>query len=91
MLIARLATVKSEEKRKIRVVGIEKIERTKVEDVIAGYSREKSVEEVVFFFIKLSVVDAKDFIEFSTCTVHLRQFEVVNHDGQRKMAEVVPV
>ena len=91
MRIARLATVKSEEKRKIRVVGIEKIERTKVEDVIAGYSREKSVEEVVFFFIKLSVVDTKDFIEISTCTVHLRHFEVVNHYGQRKMAEVVPV
>src|SRR5205823_3183416 len=91
MRIARLATVKSEEKRKIRVVGIEQIERTQVEDVIPRYCREECVEEIVFFFVELGVMDAEDFVEISTCAVHLRQIQVINHDGQRKVAEVIPM
>src|SRR5258707_409996 len=89
MRIARLATVKCEEKRKIRVVGIEQVERTQVEDVIARYCREKCVEEIVFFFVDLGVMDAEDFVEICTCAVHLRQIEVVNYNGQRKVAVVI--
>ena len=91
MAIARLATVKGEEKREIRVVGVEQIQGTQVEDVIAGNRREKSVQEVVFFFVELGVMDAEDFVEVGAGAVHLGQIEVVNHDGQRKLAEVIPV
>jgi len=54
MRIARLATVKCEEKRKIRVVGIEQVERTQVKDVIARTAARKCVEEIVFFFVDLA-------------------------------------
>ena len=83
--------MKGEEKGEIRVVGVEQIQGAQVEDVIAGNRREKGVEEVVFFFIELGIVDAEDLIEVGACAVHLGQIEVVNHDGQRKVAEVVPV
>jgi hypothetical protein len=43
MEVARLATVKGEEKREIRVVGVEQIQGTQVEDVVAGYRRKKGV------------------------------------------------
>ena len=39
-----------EEKREIRVVGIEQVQRTQVEDVIAGDRRKKCVEQVVFSY-----------------------------------------
>jgi hypothetical protein len=43
MAISRLATVKGEEKREIRVVGVEQIQGTQVEDVVAGNRRKKGV------------------------------------------------
>ena len=43
MLIARLATVKGEQKREIGVVGVKQIQGTQVEDVVAGDRREKGV------------------------------------------------
>ena len=83
--------MKGEEKREIRVVGVEQIQGTQVEDVVAGNRREKGVQEVVFFFVELGVVDAEDFIEVGARPVHLGHVEVVNHDGERKLAEVIPV
>src|SRR5882762_508357 len=41
MLIARLATVKGEQKREIRIVGVEQIQVTEIKDVVAGDCREK--------------------------------------------------
>ena len=43
MEVARLATVKGEEEREIRVIGVEQIQGTQVEDVVARNRREKSV------------------------------------------------
>src|ERR1700722_7969098 len=43
MLIARLATVKGEEKREVRVVGVEQVQRTQVEDVVTWNRGEKGV------------------------------------------------
>ena len=36
-------------------------------------------------------MNAEDLIKLSACAVHLRQIEVVNYNGQRKVAEVIPV
>jgi len=82
MGIARLATVKGKEKREVRVIRIEQIQRAQVEDVIAGDCRKKGVQEVVFFFVELGIMDAEDFVEVSACPVYLRQVEIVNDDGQ---------
>ena len=90
MRISRLATVKGEEKREICIVGVEQIQGTQVEDVVAGNRREKGVQKVVFFFIELGIVDAEHFIKIGAGAVHLGHFEVVNHDGEGKLAKVVP-
>src|ERR1019366_4100684 len=91
MEVARLATVKGEEKREIRVVGVEHVERTQVEDVVAGNHCQKGVQKIVFFFIELGIVDAENFIEVCACLVHLGPVQVVNHDGEGKLAKVIPV
>ncbi len=82
MAIARLATVEGEQKREIGIVGVEQIQVAEIEGVVAGNRREKCVQEVVFLFVELGVVDAEDFVEFGARPVHLRQVEVVNHDGE---------
>jgi hypothetical protein len=81
MGIARLATVKGEEKREIRIVGVKQIQGAQVVSVVAGNRRKKSIQQVVFFFIELSIVDTEYLIEVGACPVHLGHVEVVNHDG----------
>src|SRR5208282_1479613 len=81
MGIARLATVKGEEKREIRIVGVQQIQGTQVVSVVAGNRREKSIQQVVFFFIELGIVNAEHLIEVGGCSVDLGHVEVVNHDG----------
>src|SRR5882724_2763085 len=78
MLIARLATVQRKEKRKIRVVGIEQIQVTEVEDVVAGDCREKCVQKIVFFLVELRVMDAEHFVEFRARAVDLGRVEVID-------------
>src|ERR1019366_10612599 len=91
MEVARLATVKGEEKREIRIVGVEQIQGAQVEDVVAGNRREKGVQEVVFFFIELGIVDAEYLIEVGARPVYFGHVEVVNHDGERELTKVIPV
>ena len=91
MTIPRLATVKGEEKREICIVSIEEIQGTQVEDVVAGNRREKGVQKVVFFFVELGIVDAENFVEVGARPIHFGQVEVVNNNGQRKVAKVIPV
>jgi len=90
MRVPRLATVESEEKGIIRVIGIEKIQRTEVKSVIAGNRREKCVQEIVFLFVELGIVNTEDLIELGACTVHLRRVQVIDDDGEGKLAEIVP-
>jgi hypothetical protein len=59
MPVLRLATVESEEKGIIRVIGIEKIQGTEVKSVVAGNCREKCVQEIVFLFVELGIVNTK--------------------------------
>ncbi len=71
MRIARLATVKGEEKREIRIVGVKQIQGAQVVSVVAGNRRKKSIQQVVFFFIELSIVDTEDLIEVGACPITL--------------------
>ena len=84
MEVARLATVEGEEERKIRVIGVQQIQGTQVEDVVAGNRREKSVQEVVFFFIELGVMDAENFIEVGARPVHFGDIKVIDDYSERK-------
>jgi hypothetical protein len=91
MAIPRLATVKGEEEREIRIVGVEQIQGTQVEDVVAGNRREKGVQKVVFFFIELGIVDTENLVEVGARPVYFGHVEVVNHDSQRELTKVIPV
>ena len=82
MPIPRLATVEGEEKGKIRVVRVEQVEGAEVEDVIAGNRREKCVQQVVFLFVKLRVMNAEHLVELGACPVHFGQVEVIDDDGE---------
>ena len=73
--------MKGEEKREIGVVGVEQIQGAQVVSVVAGNRGEKGVQQVVFFFIELGIVNAEHLIEVGACPVHLGHVEVVNHDG----------
>ena len=82
MLIARFTTVEGKEERKVGVVRVEQVEVAKVEDVIAGNSREKCVQQVVFLFVELRVVNAEDFVELGARPVHFGKVEVIDNDGE---------
>jgi len=82
MQVPTLATVESEEKRIIRVIGIEKIQRPEVKRVVAGNCLEKRVEKVVFLFVELGIVNTKNLIELGACTVHLRRVQVIDDDSE---------
>ncbi len=43
MRVAMLATVEGEEERKVSIIGVEQVERAKVEGGVARYCREKRV------------------------------------------------
>ena len=82
MPIARVATVECEEERKIRVVGVEQVQVTQVEDVIARNRREECVQHVVLLLVELRIVNAEDFVEFGARPVHFGKVEVIDDDGE---------
>jgi hypothetical protein len=90
MPVPRLATVESEEKGIIRVIGIEKIQRTEVKSIIARNRGEKCVQQIVFLFVELAIVNAEDLIELGACPVHLRWVQIIDDDGEGKLPEIVP-
>src|SRR5215469_3690630 len=90
MAVLRLAAVEAKEKGIIRVIRVQEIEGAKIPGVIAGNGREKCVQKVVFLFVQLRVVDAKDLVELGTGAVHFSEVRIVNHDAERKLAEVIP-
>src|SRR5487761_143574 len=89
MQVFRLATVEGEEKRVVGVVGVEQIHGTEIESGASWYGRQKRVKQGVFFFIKLRVVNAEDFVELSASGVHFGRIEVINDDAQRELPEIV--
>lgn len=80
--VARLATVEGKEERKVGVVRVEQVEVAKVEDVIAGNRREECVQQVIFLFVKLRIVNAEDLVKLRTRPVHFGGVEVVDDDGE---------
>jgi hypothetical protein len=90
MPVLKLATVESEEKGIIRIIGIEKIQGAEVKSVIAGNRREKCIKQIGFLFVELGIVNTEDLIELGACPVHLRRVQVIDDDSEGKLAEIVP-
>jgi hypothetical protein len=82
--------VESEEKGIIGIIGIEKIQGAEVKSVITRNCREKCIKEIGFLFVKLGIVNTEDLIELGACPVHLRRIQIIENDGERKLAEIVP-
>jgi hypothetical protein len=91
MPVLELATVEREEKGIIRIIGIEKIQGAEVKSVIAGNCREKCIKEIGFLFVELGIVNTEDLIELRACPVHLRRVQIIDNDGEGKLAEIVPL
>src|SRR3984893_1390034 len=89
MLVVRIAPMKGEEKREIRIVGVEQIQGWLVEDVVAGNRREERVQKVVVFFIELGVVDTENLVEVGARSLNLGHVEVINDDSERELPEVI--
>src|SRR6185437_1908240 len=70
LLVTRLATMEGEQKRKIGVIGVQQIQVAKVGSIVARNRCEEGMQEVVFLFVKLRVVDAEHFVEVGTGPVH---------------------
>jgi len=90
MRVPTLATVESEEKGIIGIIGIEKIQGSEVKSVIAGNRSEKCIEKVVFLIVELAIENTEDFIELGAGTVHLRLIQIIDDDCEGKLAEIVP-
>src|SRR5437588_11399113 len=90
MAVLRLAAVEGKEKGIVRVVRAQEIEGAEIPGVIAGNGRKKCVQKVVFLFIELRVVDAKDLVELRRRAIHFPDVEIVNDHAERKLAKVVP-
>src|SRR5260370_35909279 len=91
MPVLKLATVESEEKGIIRIIGIEKIQGAEVKSVIAGNCRKKCIEKVGFLFVELGIVNTEDLIELGACAVHLRRGPTLDNDGEGKLAALDPL
>src|SRR5262245_10103972 len=89
--VPRLTGVQREEKRQVRVVGIQQIEVAKIECVVSGNGRQKRVQQVVALFIELRVMDTENLIELGCGPVDTGQIAVVNNDGQGELPEIVSV
>src|SRR5712692_9984200 len=89
MPVYRITTMKREEKRVVGVVGVQNQQGTQVEGVVAGYSSEVGVQEVVAFLVKLGVVNAEHFVGVGASRFDLRKVEIVNHNREREFPEVV--
>src|SRR5580692_5996131 len=89
MAILVVSTMQGEEKRIIRIVRVQKVHRTEIEDVIAGNGCEERIEKVVFLLVELRVVNTEYLVELCTCPFQLCQIAVVDNDGERKVAEVI--
>ena len=91
MRVARLAAVQGKEKREIGIVGVEQIQGTQIEGVVARNRGEKRIQKVVFFFIELRIMDAEHLVKIRARAVHFGQVQVIDDDGQGKLAKVIPV
>ena len=91
MRVPTLATVESEEKGIIGIIGIEKIQGSEVKSVIAGNCREKCIEKVVFLIVELGIENTEDLVELGARTVHLRLIQIIDDDCKGKLAEIVPL
>src|ERR1700682_4133334 len=91
MLVPGFTLMKREEKREVCVVGVEKIEETEIEGVVAGHGGKEGIQQDVAFVVELRVVDTEDLVELRRCLFNHPEIAVIEDNGQGKLAEVVAV
>src|SRR5208283_886542 len=70
--------MQSEKEGIVSIVRIKNEHRTQVERVVAGNGCKISVEQVVFFFVKLGILDTEGLVEVRRSVFRLGQFFVVD-------------
>src|SRR6516225_1445597 len=89
--VHRITAVEGEKKRIVSVVSVGDVHVAQVQGKVAGNGRKIRVQEVVAFLVKLSVVNAEDFVEVRAGTLDLGLVEIEDDDSQRELSEVVAV
>src|SRR5271170_173067 len=80
-----------EEKRQVGVIGIEQVKPAKIRGVPARHSGEIGVELVVRLYKEIAVRVGEDAGELADKLVRLPFRRRIHNDGQRKVAERLPV
>src|ERR1700687_4603461 len=82
MVFLLFATVQGEQKRIIRVIGVEEVNGAEVEGVVAGEGREKRIQKIVLLLVQLCIVNAEYLVELGACSIHFRQVEVIDNNRE---------
>ena len=73
------------------MVGVGDVESPQIEGGVARHGGQIGIQQVVALLVQLGVVDAEYFVELRTSGFDLRQVEVIDHHGQRKLSEVIAI
>ena len=87
--IPPLAGIDGKEKRQVGIVGIECPLFAQIELPIAGDGGEERIQEVVAFFIEKTIMPGEELLKLGYRVLDLQTVFVVDHDGERVLAEVL--
>src|SRR5260370_299963 len=89
MTVDLVPGVQGKEKGVVCVVRVEDEHGAEIEGVVAGNGGQIRVEQVVFLFVELGVVNVEGFVKIGACRFHFCQVVSVDHDGQGIVPKVV--
>src|SRR5229473_5505527 len=89
MTVDLVSRVQGKEQGVVGVVRVEDEHGAEIEGVVAGNGGQIRVEQVVFFFVELGVVNVEGFVKIGARRFYFRQVLVVDHDGQGVAPKVV--
>ena len=89
MRVPLRAAIDGEQKRQVGIVGIERPLLAEIELPVAGDRGEERIEQVVAFLVEQAVMLREQLLKLGDGVLHLHAVLVVDHDGQRELAEVL--
>ena len=78
-----------EQERQVGVIGIQRPLLAQIELPVAWHRGKEGIEQVVAFFVQQAVMLGEQLLELRDGVFHLHAVLVVDHDGQRELAEVL--
>src|SRR5438132_12522862 len=91
MSALRTPTIEREQKAQIRAVGLQQRQTPEIVRTITWHDTEPGVQQVVGLIDKRAVMRSQHLDGFSSCAFDGAGLVVVEHEGERALAEEVPV